>query len=351
VDSASGPHFQISPGEIIASRFKVRRILGYGAFGKVVECINLQDRSFKAVKIIRSEQRYIEEAKIEARILTRLKEADPSPSARFVHIVETFEFENTYCIVFERLGRSLYSLLRKNHYKGNAYSGLPINTIAGIARQVLETLQFFHKEVKLVHTDIKPENILLKKETLVFDAVSQVHVPETPDIKLIDFGGATFAEDDDHSRLISTRPYRAPEVVLELGWGAAADIWSVGCLLVELYTGQLLFPADNDIILLEMMNKVRGRMPRVLIRASPKRTDFYDERMRLRWPNPEKQAEVAAGQPYLEDLIPNCHRSLRNLVYELLEYDPYHRPTASAALTHSFFKEESQRHVRSKTSK
>lgn len=120
VDSVSGPHYQVQPGDILAARFKVRRILGYGAFGKVVECIDLKDRSFKAVKIIRAERHYIEEAKIEARILTRLKEFDRAPTARFVQIIETFEFENTYCIVSERLGRSLYSLLRKNQYKGSS---------------------------------------------------------------------------------------------------------------------------------------------------------------------------------------------------------------------------------------
>lgn len=117
VDSDSGPHFQVQPGEVLASRFKVRRILGYGAFGKVVEAIDLKDKTFKAVKIIRPEQKYIEEAKIEARILITLKEYDLA-SAYFVRIFEAFEFEGTYCIVFERLGRSLYSLMRKNQYKG-----------------------------------------------------------------------------------------------------------------------------------------------------------------------------------------------------------------------------------------
>jgi len=345
VDSASGPHYQIQPGEVIGSRFKVRRILGYGAFGKVVEAVDLKDRTFKAVKIIRAEQRYIEEAKIEARILTKLKEFDSSPAARFVIISETFEFEDTYCIVFERLGRSLYSLLRKNQFKG-----LPMHVIGQIAKQVLETLDYFHNRVRLVHTDIKPENILLRREALVFDNTSQLFVPESVDVKMIDFGGATFM-DEPHATLISTRPYRAPEVILELEWGQAADIWSVGCMLVELFTGQLLFPADDDYILLEMIAKVRGRMPRSMIRASPRGSELYDERLRFKWPSQKKQADgakIVANQPYLEELIPNSCKSFRNLVYEMLEYDPNHRLSASAALSHPFFK-EMLKHSRSRS--
>ena len=61
-------------------------------------------------------------------------------------------------------------------------------------------------------------------------------MPRTSNIKVIDFGSATF-EDQYHSKIVSTRHYRAPEVILGLGWTFPADIWSVGCILVELVTG------------------------------------------------------------------------------------------------------------------
>ncbi len=63
-------------------------------------------------------------------------------------------------------------------------------------------------------------------------------IPVSGDIKLIDFGSATF-ESDYHSSIVSTRHYRAPEVILGLGWSFPCDIWSVGCILVELLTGKL----------------------------------------------------------------------------------------------------------------
>ncbi len=65
-------------------------------------------------------------------------------------------------------------------------------------------------------------------------------LPEDSGIKVIDFGSATF-KDQYHSSIVSTRHYRAPEVILGLGWSFPCDIWSVGCILVELATGQSVF--------------------------------------------------------------------------------------------------------------
>ena len=76
-------------------------------------------------------------------------------------------------------------------------------------------------------------------------------LPENSDIKVIDFGSATF-KDQYHSSIVSTRHYRAPEVILGLGWSFPCDIWSVGCILVELTTGdgltgvQLRLPSGRD---------------------------------------------------------------------------------------------------------
>ena len=61
-------------------------------------------------------------------------------------------------------------------------------------------------------------------------------VPCGDQIRVIDFGSATF-EDQYHSSVVSTRHYRAPEVILGLGWSFPCDLWSVGCILVELATG------------------------------------------------------------------------------------------------------------------
>ena len=78
------------------------------------------------------------------------------------------------------------------------------------------------------------------------------------EIRIIDFGGSTF-QDDHHAKIINTRQYRAPEVILGLEWSFPSDIWSVGCILAELYTGELLFPTHNDGEHLAMMEKITGK--------------------------------------------------------------------------------------------
>ena len=100
-------------------------------------------------------------------------------------------------------------------------------------------------DLRLIHTDLKPENILLEDSTdceVVTlpcldrpDKTEEVRVPRCTKIKLIDFGGATYDDDHHKSSVINTRQYRAPEVMLGAGWSFPADLWSVGCIVVELY--------------------------------------------------------------------------------------------------------------------
>lgn len=79
-------------------------------------------------------------------------------------------------------------------------------------------------------------------------------------IKLIDFGSATF-DDEHHSTIVSTRHYRAPEVILELGWNQTCDVWSIGCILFELYLGITLFQTHDNREHLAMMERILGPLP------------------------------------------------------------------------------------------
>jgi serine/threonine protein kinase len=99
------------------------------------------------------------------------------------------------------------------------------------------------------HTDLKPENILLCVNSLqkvAHPKLEQYFIPVNVEVKLIDFGGATH-KDDKHSSIINTRQYRSPEVILEcIKWKESSDVWSIGCIIPELLTGNLLFPTHDD---------------------------------------------------------------------------------------------------------
>lgn len=128
-------------------------------------------------------------------------------------------------------------------------------------------------DLNLIHTDLKPENILLcdsayqtftynrripSSSTGVNRQATQRRVLLDTEIRLIDFGSATF-QDEYHSSVVSTRHYRAPEIILGLGWSFPCDIWSIGCILVEFYTGDALFQTHDNLEHLAMMENVCDR--------------------------------------------------------------------------------------------
>ena len=127
-------------------------------------------------------------------------------------------------------------------------------------------------DLNLIHTDLKPENILLvsnsyqtftynrqipSSSTTTQRQARQRRVLLDTEIRLIDFGSATF-DDEYHSSVVSTRHYRAPEIILNLGWSFPCDIWSIGCILVEFFTGDALFQTHDNLEHLAMMESVCG---------------------------------------------------------------------------------------------
>ena len=98
-----------------------------------------------------------------------------------------------------------------------------------IARQCLEALVYLH-HLNIVHCDLKPENILLKSYSRC-------------EIKVIDLGSSCFLS-DNLNLYVQSRSYRSPEVILGLPYDQKIDIWSLGCILAELYTGEVSLYLD-----------------------------------------------------------------------------------------------------------
>ncbi|GMP50689.1 hypothetical protein CsSME_00017207 [Camellia sinensis var. sinensis] len=151
-------------------------------------------------------------------------------------------------------------------------------------------------DLHLIHTDLKPENILLVSSEYVkvpdYKLLSRStkdgsffnNLPKSSAIKLIDFGSTTF-EHQDHTYVVSTRHYRAPEVILGLGWNYPCDLWSVGCILVELCSGEALFQTHENLEHLAMMERVLGPLPQHMIISADLRAEKYFKRSaRLDWP-------------------------------------------------------------------
>ncbi|KAG0261005.1 dual specificity protein kinase kns1 [Actinomortierella ambigua] len=326
---------------------KIIRLLGQGTFGKVVECFDRQTGKYCAIKIIRAIQKYRDASKIETRVLNTLKRHDPRNIYKCLHLNEWFDHRNHVCMVFDLLGQSIYDWL-----KDNSFCPFPPNQIQYFAKQLLTSVAFLHR-LRLIHTDLKPENILLADGSYKIthykkSPSKQRRILYNPEIRLIDFGSATFQE-EHHSTVVSTRHYRAPEIILGLGWSYPCDIWSIGCILVEFLTGEALFQTHDNLEHLAMMEAVLGPIPDKLIRASHKSSQKYFLNGRLDYPNDETKRNsrkyVKALKKLRDYVVPSGNRSeqlgfaaaLVDLLSQLLTYDPAERITAAQALKHPYF--------------
>lgn len=345
-DDDDNGHYQFEIGENLAPRFKIMRKFGEGTFGQVLECWDRKRKDYVAVKIIRNIQKYRDAAMIELEALNTLAANDPGQGRHCVQLLEWFDYRGHVCMVFERLGPSLYDFLRRNGYKP-----FPLAMAQAFARQLLESLAFMH-ELHLVHTDLKPENILLLTPEVskgAPPASSKVgkRLPASTHIRVIDFGSATF-DSDYHSSVVSTRHYRAPEIILGLGWSYPCDIWSMGCILVELLTGDALFQTHENLEHLAMMETVLGTIPPHLAAAAADNVRDLFKRNRLNWPDgAESKKSIKAVQKlkrlreflklHAEEAVRQHLDVIGDLLQRMLEYRADQRITAVQALEHPFF--------------
>jgi serine/threonine protein kinase len=172
-----------------------------------------------AIKVVRNVKRYFESALIEAEIVEDVNRRGGRGVSHCALLHDAFSFAGHYCMVFESLGPSLYDFLKRQKYQP-----FPLVCVRDFAKQLLETLEFLHS-FRLIHTDLKPENVLLLNSREV--SYKGYTVPECTRIKVIDFGGATY-DNEKKSSVVNTRQYRAPEVILGVGWSMPSDMWSVG---------------------------------------------------------------------------------------------------------------------------
>lgn len=169
-------------------------------------------------------------------------------------------YRNHQCLVFEMLSLNLYELLRNTQF-----GGVSLNLVRKFAKQVLKALSFLaRKDVDVIHCDLKPENILLKH-------------PKKSGVKVIDFGSSCRSNKRMYS-YIQSRFYRSPEVMLGLPYSVAIDMWSLGCILVEMHTGEPLFSGSDQFDQMQKIVKTLGMIPgEMLDRANDQnRQQFFD---------------------------------------------------------------------------
>lgn len=220
-------------------RYQIDRVLGTGSFGNVVLCHDHKyvGKSPKpvAIKIIKNNLEWTLQAVSEIKILKNLSKSGGSDTA--LHYLDHFHFRGHMCIVSEVLSLNLFSVIEMTDF-----SGFSLDLVSLISSQIAQGLAFIHLQ-NIVHCDIKPENIMLK---LPHDFDPDSQAPQTLSVKIIDFGSSCYNDQAAHT-YIQSRFYRAPEVIIGATYSSAIDIWSLGCVSVELFTGSPLFLGKNDL--------------------------------------------------------------------------------------------------------
>ncbi|KAG1331386.1 Serine/threonine-protein kinase AFC3 [Cocos nucifera] len=295
----------------LSSLNKIHSKMGEGTFGQVLECWDRERKEMVAIKIVRGIKKYREAAMIEIDMLQQLGKCDKNGS-RCVQIRNWFDYRNHICIVIMH-------------------------------------------DLHLIHTDLKPENILLVSPEYIKVPDYKVSIsppkdgslfrllPKSSAIKVIDFGSTTY-DQQDHRYVVSTRHYRAPEVILGLGWSYPCDIWSIGCILVELCSGGTLFQTHENLEHLAMMERVLGPLPQHMLRRADRHAEKFVRRGRLNWPEGATSRDSIQAVWRLSRLqnlvmkhVDHSAGDLIDLLQGLLRYNPEERLTAHEALRHPFF--------------
>jgi len=343
-------HLIYKPGDTLQGRYKIISELGEGTFGKVVKCEDLYKGRMIAIKIIKNVKKYREAAKLEINVLNKLAKYDPKGANLCVLMYDCFDYHGHQCIAFELLGQSVFDFLKDNNY--NPY---PVEQVRQVAYELCLSVSFLHSH-RLTHTDLKPENVLFYDSDYVKDYPAssrrkegddresrpkKVRILKNPEIRLIDFGSTTF-DHEHHSSIVQTRHYRAPEVILELGWDQSCDVWSVGCIIFELAMGFMLFDTHSSVEHLAMMERVLGPLPVKMVERSKLK---YFSKGKLKWDEDSSAGRhVRRKVKPLARYIPREERGnvdweeMFDLIGLMLRYDPTRRLALSECMEHPFLK-------------
>lgn len=313
-------NFHVVLNSVIAGRYHVTEYLGSAAFSKAIQAHDLHTGMDVCVKIIKNNKDFFDQSLDEIKLLKLVNKHDPGDKYHILRLYDYFYYREHLLIVCELLKANLYEFHKFNRESGGeVYFTMP--RLQSITIQCLEALQFLHG-LGLIHCDLKPENILVKSYSRC-------------EVKVIDLGSSCF-ETDHLCSYVQSRSYRAPEVILGLPYDKKIDIWSLGCILAELCTGNVLFQNDSPATLLARVIGIISPIDQDMLAKGRDTYKYFTKNHMLYERNQDtnRLEYLIPKKTSLRHRLPMGDQGFIDFVTHLLEINPKKRPSASEALKH-----------------
>ncbi|RHZ85451.1 hypothetical protein Glove_65g83 [Diversispora epigaea] len=278
--------------------------LGEGTYGIVYKAQNRDTNEVVALKRIRLDN---EEEGVPCTAIREISLLKELKHANIVRLYDVLHTEKKLTLVFEYLDSDLKKFL-------DTYGGdLDVLTIKQLMYQLLKGIAFCH-EHRVLHRDLKPQNLLINKKG---------------ELKLADFGLARAfgIPVRSYSHEVVTLWYRAPDVLMgSRQYSTSIDVWSAGCIFAEMASGRPLFPGSS----------IKDQLLRIFKVLGTPTEDTWPRVSQL----PEYKSDVAIYSKIpLESLLPKLDTHGIDLLSKLIEYQPEKRINAEDALKHLYFEE------------
>ncbi|KAF5175047.1 Mitogen-activated protein kinase [Thalictrum thalictroides] len=279
--------------------------IGKGAYGIVCSALNSETNEQVAIKKIANAFDNKIDAKRTLREIKLLRHMDHENVVAIRDIIpppQRFQFNDVY-IAYELMDTDLHQIIRSNQALSEEHCQY-------FLYQILRGLKYIHS-ANVLHRDLKPSNLLLNANC---------------DLKICDFGLARITSETDFmTEYVVTRWYRAPELLLNSSeYSAAIDVWSVGCIFMELMDRKPLFPGRDHVHQLRLLMELIGTPTEADLECMNENAKRYIRQL----PRHNRQS--------FTERFPHVHHAAVDLVEKMLTFDPRQRITVEEALAHPY---------------